>query len=161
LRQHHLCRPDYAPHGTPLAGPPAGESRAAVHAGRRADCSDGRYACTHHLCRPGIATGRGDCARRQSVVSAHGVPPAPEAGMTGHATLIAESLSLHHAGGGDVRNLSFSTTKNTLINLINSNNTNKTTLLQLLTSLSQPDAGRIMLEGIPLATLPERTRARR
>lgn len=81
--------------------------------------------------------------------------------MTGHTTLIAESLSLHHAGGGGVRNLSFSAAGGALVGLIGSNGAGKTTLLRLLAGLSRPDAGRVLLDGTPLATLPERIRARR
>ena len=81
--------------------------------------------------------------------------------MSEHATLIADKLSLHHAGGGGVTDLSFSAAGGALVGLIGPNGAGKTTLLRLLAGLSRFEAGRVLLDGTPLAALPERIRARR
>jgi iron complex transport system ATP-binding protein len=47
------------------------------------------------------------------------------------------------------------------IGLLGPNGAGKTTLLHLLAGVSTPDAGRITLDGVPLAGLPRQVRARR
>jgi len=78
----------------------------------------------------------------------------------GSAILEARGLSVSLSGQPIVRDVSLALPAGRLVMLIGPNGAGKTTLLRALAGLV-PSTGDLRLEGMPLATLPRRTRAQR
>ncbi len=67
------------------------------------------------------------------------------------------ALSVHHVSKqfGDIRALndvSFDVPQNTVFSILGPNGAGKTTLLRILTTVTRPDAGRVLIQGLPVQT---------
>src|SRR3546814_2746196 len=79
----------------------------------------------------------------------------------GMNALAAGGVTKRLVGRAAVRDVSVSLEGGSIVGLLGPNGAGKSTLLRLLVGLLEPDAGRVLLDGRPLAALPDRERARR
>jgi iron complex transport system ATP-binding protein len=74
--------------------------------------------------------------------------------------LLAEGVHFAYAGRGVLRGVTLTVRPGEVLSLLGANASGKTTLLRLLLGLARPKAGRIALNGKPLAHYPRRELAR-
>jgi ABC-type branched-subunit amino acid transport system ATPase component len=86
--------------------------------------------------------------------------PAPAAALLPEQSLCAEGLHKRFGGVAAVRDISFKVPRGSVFAIIGPNGAGKSTLLNLMSGLYQPDAGRIILDGVDLVGLPAHKRAR-
>ncbi len=79
--------------------------------------------------------------------------------MTPQGTLIVEGLWKQYSGAWAVQGLNLHVGAGDIVGLIGPNGAGKTTTLKAIVGLLQPDAGRIAIDGRPLADDPVRYRA--
>ena len=77
------------------------------------------------------------------------------------STLTAERVTKRLGGRPVLQDLSLALAGGSVVGLLGPNGAGKSTLLRLLVGLLEPDAGSVLLDGQPLAALPDRERARR
>lgn len=76
--------------------------------------------------------------------------------------LTADDVSFAYRGGHPVLDsVSARVARGNLVGILGPNGSGKTTLLRLLSGVLTPDAGRIILDGVPLRTIPRAHVARR
>lgn len=76
------------------------------------------------------------------------------------ALLEAQALTLQHANGAGVAELSLSLHRGDILGLLGLNGAGKSTTLRLLCGILQPDRGQVVIDGLSLAEYPLQARAR-
>ena len=92
--------------------------------------------------------------RTASATQVAGVDPLGAAGHAGggHGEIIFENVSLSYGQGRDVLNgVSFRAPAGTTLGIVGPSGAGKSTLVRLLIRLYEPDDGRILLDGVPIA----------